>query len=52
MMSSFTRTIQRALKRGKFYKRRGSQLGVTNPKAKDRLARERRENGQTLAKND
>lgn len=42
-MSSFTRTIQRAVKRDKFYNGRGRQLGVVNTKAKDLLARLKRE---------
>jgi hypothetical protein len=40
-MSSMVRNIQRALKRGKFYMGRGSQLGVKNPKVK--TARSKRE---------
>ncbi len=42
-MSSFTRNITRTIKREKNYKGRGTQLGVTNPKAKDTLARKARE---------
>jgi hypothetical protein len=42
-MSSFVRTLERAVKRQKNYMGRASQLGVTNPKAKDRIAREARE---------
>lgn len=42
-MSSFTRNIQRALKRGKFYRGRGSKLGVKNPRDKTLLARKKRE---------
>lgn len=42
-MSSFTRTIQRSSGRKYQFRGRGSQLGVTNPKAKDMLARETRE---------
>lgn len=42
-MSSFTRTIQRAVTRDKFYNDRGRQLGVVNTKAKDLLARLKRE---------
>lgn len=33
-MSSFVRTVQRALKRKKFYGGRGSKLGVKNPRLK------------------
>lgn len=43
-MSSFTRTIQRAVKRDKFYNGRGRSLGVVNAKARDLLARLKREN--------
>lgn len=42
-MSSGLRNIQRALQRGRFFNGRGSKLGVKNPKAKDKLARESRE---------
>jgi hypothetical protein len=44
-MSGFVRTIQRTLKREgtPHHFGRGSRLGVTNPEAKDRLAREARE---------
>lgn len=42
-MSSFTRRLQRSVKRQKNYMGRGTQLGVTNLKAKYRLAREQRE---------
>ncbi len=39
-MSSLTRRMQRGIKRTLLL---GKNLGVTNPKAKDLLARERRE---------
>lgn len=42
-MSSFTRTIQRSASRKFQFLSRGSRLGVTNPKAKDLLARKARE---------
>lgn len=49
-MSSFTRTIQRAVKRAQkgicrapHYMGRGSKLGVHNPRGKDLLARLSRE---------
>lgn len=42
-MSSFTRSIQRALTRQKNFMGRGVKLGVTNPEANDLTARIRRE---------
>jgi len=43
-MSSLVRTIQRSAERRIQYLGRGSRLGITNPTAKDKLAREAREN--------
>lgn len=45
-MSSLTRTIQRAYKRGRFYNKRGSMLGIKNPKDKCLIARKRREDAK------
>lgn len=42
-MSSGLRNIQRAQKRGINFMGRGSKLGVTNPGAKDLLARQKRD---------
>lgn len=42
-MSSLIRNIQRAVSRGKYFNGRGARLGYTNPKGKDKLAREARE---------
>jgi hypothetical protein len=42
-MSSLVRRIQRASKRQIYHLRRGSMVGVHNPKATDLLARKARE---------
>lgn len=41
-MSSFIRNIQRNIKRGKYYLGRGYKLGYTDPKGKEKVAREAR----------
>ena len=42
-MSSFVRTLQRSAGRSLQFQKRGSRLGILNPKAKDLLARQARE---------
>jgi len=42
-MSGLIRTIQRSARRKRQYRGRGSKLGVKNPAAQDKLAREARE---------